>query len=125
MSLSNALGGVCYDSLYQPSLPGSGGGASYAGNGGNGGGLVRITASDEVEIDGVISANGENATNSPSGAGSGGGICISAPSVSGAPPVNMPPVITPTQAPLGTAIVVSPKFHAAVAVALIGPCVVA
>ena len=84
MSLSNAVGGVCYDSLYQPALPGSGGGASYAGNGGNGGGLVQITAGDEVEIDGVISANGDNATNPRAGGGSGGGIWISAPSVSGA-----------------------------------------
>ncbi len=84
MSLSNAVGGVCYDSLYQPSIAGSGGGSSYAGTGGNGGGLVQITASGEVEIDGAISANGENATNSRSGGGSGGGIYISAPSVSGA-----------------------------------------
>ena len=84
MSLSNAVGGVCYDSLFQPAFIGSGGGASYAGSGGNGGGLVRITASDEVEIDGVISANGVNATNSRSGGGSGGGIYISAPAFSGA-----------------------------------------
>lgn len=84
MSLSNAVGGVCYGSLYQPSFPGSGGGMSYAGFGGNGGGLVQITSGDEVEIDGVVSANGENATNSRSGGGSGGGIYIFAPSVSGA-----------------------------------------
>jgi hypothetical protein len=84
MSLSNAVGGVCYDSLYQPAFPGSGGGASYAGSGGNGGGLVQITAGGEVEIDGVITANGDNATNPRAGGGSGGGIWISAPSVSGA-----------------------------------------
>jgi len=84
MSFSNAVGGVCYGSLYVPALPGSGGGSSYAGSGGNGGGLVQITASDEVVIDGVISANGENATNSRSGGGSGGGIWISTPSLSGA-----------------------------------------
>jgi hypothetical protein len=82
-SLSNAVGGVCYDSLYQPALPGSGGGASYAGSGGNGGGLVSITSGDEVEIDGAISANGYSATNSRSGGGSGGGIFISAPTFSG------------------------------------------
>jgi hypothetical protein len=84
MSLSNAVGGVCYDSLYQPGLPGSGGGASYAGSGGNGGGLVRIAAGDEVEIDGVISANGGSTIYPRAGGGSGGGIWISAPSVSGA-----------------------------------------
>ena len=83
MSLSNALGGVCYDSPYDPGFPGSSGGASYAGNGGNGGGLVRIFAGDEVEIDGVITADGANATHPRAGGGSGGGIWISAPSVSG------------------------------------------
>ncbi len=84
MSSSNALGGICYDSLYEPGLLGSGGGSSYAGAGGNGGGLVQITAGGNVEIDGIITANGQNATNSRAGGGSGGGIWISAPSVSGA-----------------------------------------
>ncbi|HEV2320239.1 MAG TPA: hypothetical protein VGV18_10845, partial [Verrucomicrobiae bacterium] len=84
MSLSNAVGGVCNGSLYQPASLGSGGGASYAGTGGNGGGLVRITSGDEVEIDGVISANGGNATYPRAGGGGGGAIWISAPSVSGA-----------------------------------------
>jgi hypothetical protein len=41
-------------------------------------------ASGNVEIDGIISANGQAATNSRAGGGSGGGIWISAPSVSGA-----------------------------------------
>ena len=84
MSASNAVGGVCYDSLYQPAALGSGGGASYAGNGGNGGGLVQIVAGGNVEIDGTVSANGGNAVNSRAGGGSGGGIWISAVSINGA-----------------------------------------
>jgi hypothetical protein len=84
MSASNAVGGICYDSLYEPTLMGSGGGASYAGSGGNGGGLIQIVAGGNVEIDGTISANGGNAMNSRAGGGSGGGIWISAGSVNGA-----------------------------------------
>jgi hypothetical protein len=84
MSASNAVGGICYDSLYEPTLMGSGGGASYAGSGGNGGGLIYIVAGGNVEIDGMISANGGNAVNSRAGGGSGGGIWIFAGSINGA-----------------------------------------
>ena len=84
MSASGAVGGICYDSLYQPALLGSGGGASYAGSGGNGGGLIQITAGGNVDIEGVVSANGGNAINDRAGGGSGGGIWISAASISGA-----------------------------------------
>jgi len=82
-SSSNAVGGVCYDSLYQPNVLGSGGGASYAGSGGNGGGLVQIVAGGNVRIDGVITANGAGAANSRAGGGAGGSVRISAASVSG------------------------------------------
>ncbi len=84
MSAGNAMGGAGYDSLYQPAFAGSGGGGSYAGNGGNGGGLIQIISGGQMEIDGTISANGANATNSRAGGGSGGGIWISTASVSGA-----------------------------------------
>ena len=84
MSSSNAVGGVCYDSLYQPILLGSGGGASYAGTGANGGGAIHIAASGNVDIDGVISANGADASYDRAGGGAGGSIWISAASVSGA-----------------------------------------
>jgi len=83
MSSSNAVGGVCYDSLYQPILLGGGGGASYAGSGANGGGAIHIAATGDVDIDGVISANGIAATNDRAGGGSGGSIWITAASVSG------------------------------------------
>lgn len=79
-----ALGGGCYDSFSQPGSPGSGGGSSYAGVGGAGGGLIQIFAGGKVDIEGVVSADGANATNSRAGGGSGGSICISAGIVSGA-----------------------------------------
>jgi hypothetical protein len=83
MSSSHAMGGVCYDTLYQPATMGSGGGASYAGGGGNGGGQVQIVAGGSVTIDGVISANGADGTNSRAGGGAGGGIWITATNVAG------------------------------------------
>jgi len=84
MSSSNAVGGACYDSLYQPTLLGSGGGASYAGAGANGGGAIHIAASGNMDIDGVISANGADASYDRAGGGAGGSVWISAASVSGA-----------------------------------------
>jgi len=84
MSSSNAVGGVCYDSLYQPTLLGGGGGASYAGSGANGGGDIHITATGNVNIDGVVSANGADASYDRAGGGAGGSVWISAASVSGA-----------------------------------------
>ncbi len=83
MSAGGALGGFCYDSLYLPASLGSGGGASYAGSGGNGGGLIQIIAGGNVNIDGIVTANGANAVISRAGGGSGGGISISAATVSG------------------------------------------
>lgn len=84
ISSSNVMGGGCYDLLYQPTALGSGGGASYAGNGGNGGGLIQITAGGNVNIDGMVSANGADATNSRAGGGAGGSIWITATNVNGA-----------------------------------------
>jgi hypothetical protein len=82
-SLSNAVGGSCYGSLYQPTTLGSGGGASYAGSGGNGGGRIQITVGGTAGISGVISANGADATNSRAGGGAGGSIWITATNVTG------------------------------------------
>ena len=78
------LGGICYGSLNPPTTLGSGGGASYAGNGGGGGGRIQITAGGTVNIDGLLSANGADATNSRAGGGAGGSIWITATNFSGA-----------------------------------------
>jgi hypothetical protein len=83
MSSSNAVGGTTYGSFTQPTDLGSGGGAGYAGVGGAGGGAIQITAGGIFLINGTISANGANGTNSRSGGGSGGSIWITAHLVSG------------------------------------------
>ena len=86
-SSSNAPGGIANGSFSSPSNLGSGGGYGAAGPsavGGAGGGLVRIVAGGTLLIDGMISANGADATNSRSGGGSGGSIWLTAQSISGA-----------------------------------------
>jgi hypothetical protein len=77
-SISNALGGsVSGDSVSEPSLPGSRGGAGFnQGFGGNGGGVVHLSVGAILRVDGTISANGV-AGAVDSGAGSGGSIWIS------------------------------------------------
>ncbi len=83
-SFTNGIPGNPYGSLYQPAALGSGGGGSYAGNGGTGGGLVQISTGGNVDIEGLISANGLNATNARAGGGAGGSIWITATNFSGA-----------------------------------------
>jgi len=83
MSSSNAMGGTTYGSFTQPTDLGSGGGTSYAGIGGAGGGAVQISAGGTFIVNGTISADGANGTNSRSGGGSGGSVWITAQLVSG------------------------------------------
>ena len=83
MSSSNAMGGTTYGSFTQPTDLGSGGGTSYAGIGGAGGGTVQISAGGTFIINGTISADGANGTNSRSGGGSGGSIWITTHLMSG------------------------------------------
>lgn len=85
---------VTFDSVTDPALPGSGGSAgisNYAG--GNGGGVLRITAaSGTIMISGNVYANGENGHGSYTGycsgaGGAGGTIFLSSTNLSGAGPV--------------------------------------
>jgi len=76
-------GGLCYGSVSQPVNLGSGGGYSYAGPGGSGGGLVKIVAGGNFSLNGTISANGANATNSRAGGGAGGSVWIITTNFSG------------------------------------------
>jgi hypothetical protein len=64
-----------YGDLTNPQDLGSGGGAWGANDGGDGGGLVLITAGN-ITLNGAIIANGGEAQGSVSGAGSGGGVNI-------------------------------------------------
>ncbi len=81
-------GGV-FDSVYQPGIPGGGGGITdhsfYGSNGGAGGGLVAIDAS-ELVLDGQILASGETrtTTNEAGGGGAGGAVAIQAGTLRGA-----------------------------------------
>ena len=79
---SNYLPNVVYGDFTNPNELGSGGGGSTSSgwHGGNGGGLVRITAGS-IQLDGEIRADGGN---SNYGGGSGGGIYINMGSLSGA-----------------------------------------
>jgi hypothetical protein len=81
---TNTAGGNCYGTIQSPSALGSSGGAGAGGAGSLGGGAIRLDVAGLALIDGVISANGLNATNSRSGGGSGGSIWLTAQTLSGA-----------------------------------------
>jgi hypothetical protein len=81
---TNTAGGNCYGIIQSPIALGSGGGAGVGGPGSFGGGAIRLDVAGLAQIDGVISANGLNATNSRSGGGSGGSIWLTAQTLSGA-----------------------------------------
>jgi hypothetical protein len=72
-----------YGDLMNPDDVGSGGGTSIGYVGGNGGGLVRITAGS-LTVDGSILADGGNASgNYNGGGGSGGGVLINVYTLAG------------------------------------------
>ncbi len=81
---TNTHGGNCYGTIQSPSALGSRGGAGVGGAGSLGGGAIRLDVAGLAQIDGLISANGLNATNSRSGGGSGGSIWLTAQTLSGA-----------------------------------------
>ncbi len=83
----NHLGGTYYGSVYQPVSLGSGGGNSCGSNGGFGGGAVKITVNGVMDVDGTITANGNDGTatgNRCGGGGAGGSIWVSTGTLSGA-----------------------------------------
>ena len=71
-----------YGDPRHPDLLGSGGGA-WSGNGGYGGGYVRIVASDELVVDGAIRADGGISSGTASGDGSGGSVWITTSRLAG------------------------------------------
>jgi len=74
-SIYQYVGGITYGSSNAPVEPGSGGGRVVYDA--FGGGLVLITASGLMQLDGLITANGQTDTGGDrSGGGSGGGIYI-------------------------------------------------
>lgn len=76
--------GFAYGDIYQPDMFGSvGGRGQNRGRGGNGGGVIWMNATNVIDIDGIVSANGENAPTPGSGGGSGGSIWIYCNSIKG------------------------------------------
>ncbi|KAJ1434641.1 hypothetical protein B484DRAFT_285126, partial [Ochromonadaceae sp. CCMP2298] len=73
-----------YGSVFNPITPGSGGGQGYYddGEGGAGGGVLRITCNGTATIDGTLSSNGEDGS-AAGGGGAGGSIYLSADTIAG------------------------------------------
>lgn len=79
----NATGGGRYGSVREPVTLGSGGSKGGAHAGGAGGGAIRLVASDILEIDGTLSANGIDSPQTKGSGGSGGSLWLSAPTLGG------------------------------------------
>ena len=78
-------GGMAYGYLYNPTLPGSGGGASSSTPfiGGSGGGALRLAVSGFLTVDGSISVDALPALSTGGGGGSGGSLLITTAGLAG------------------------------------------
>jgi hypothetical protein len=86
-NVAGGVGGAPYGSFSQPTDIGSGGGYGAGGDlavGGAGGGAVRIQVGGILTLNGLIAANGVDATNTRAGGGSGGSIWLTAQTIAGA-----------------------------------------
>jgi hypothetical protein len=69
--------GAPYDDLYEPDLFGSAGGRrDNTQRGGNGAGVIWMNVTNTINIDGIVTANGEAGPSDGSGGGSGGSIWV-------------------------------------------------
>ncbi len=86
-STNGLTGGNVYDLIQDAAIAGSGGGngggTTGQAPGGSGGGLIRLTVSRNLQVDGVISANGTSGLGLGAGGGSGGSVRLSALSLFG------------------------------------------
>lgn len=71
---------VAYGSFIRPLHPGSQGGGS---NGGEGGGALLLNVTGDIDINGILSADGGDASGTFGGGGSGGSIFIDADAIRG------------------------------------------
>jgi hypothetical protein len=87
-SLGAAGGNGSSDSIATPATLGGRGGAGalgqIQGNGGNGGGLLRITVGATLRVDGTLSAEGAPSSTLNGGGGGGGSLAITAKTLAGA-----------------------------------------
>lgn len=74
---------LAHDSVHRPTDYGSGGGNVSKATTGHGGGVLDLVASGYVEIDGVLTADGQDASETAVGGGSGGSIFLKAGVFSG------------------------------------------
>ena len=72
-------GGAIYGSIPEPGTHGSGGNNQ----GGAGGGVIGLAVGGTLLVDGVISANGNNASGASGGGGAGGSVFLSAGTLAG------------------------------------------
>jgi hypothetical protein len=80
-----AAGGNAYDYMTSPANPGSGGGYYYPYSfGGSGGGVIRLSVTGTLQMDGTITANGDKGSGSGGGGGAGGSIWLAVGTLSGA-----------------------------------------
>ena len=79
----DSVPGAVYGDPKRPAALGGGGGA-WSGEGGDGGGLVRLHASESLVVDGAVRADGGVSGGSASGEGAGGSVWIDTPLLSGA-----------------------------------------
>ena len=82
-SQATSAGGISYDSITTPALPGSGGG-STTNIGSSGGGATSFSVHGVLAVDGTISANGKPGIATGAGGGSGGCLWLTAGTLSGA-----------------------------------------
>ncbi|MBI5387026.1 MAG: hypothetical protein HZA90_20320 [Verrucomicrobia bacterium] len=79
-------GGRAYGAIKTPVTPGSAGGAGFAGPGANGGGAIHLIATNQLIVDGRLSANGTHGavhSYGAAGGGAGGGLWIETGSLAG------------------------------------------
>jgi hypothetical protein len=82
--VAGAGGGAAYGSLLQPTVQGSGGGASQVLSSGAGGGVLQLTVGNTLRVDGMIAADGADAIFEGGGGGSGGSLWLTAGTLAGA-----------------------------------------
>lgn len=83
VSSTNAAGGVPFGSPFDPGNAGGAGGSGLGGFGNAGGGLVNLNVGGHFVLNGTVTVNGLNATNSRSGGGAGGSIRLTVQTISG------------------------------------------
>ena len=75
---SATYAGQAYDSVHTPRIFGSGGGTNRTVSTGYGGGAIYMQASNYIEIDGTVRANGGTASEIGVGGGAGGSVFLEA-----------------------------------------------